>query len=632
MVKSNIICYDIGSIDALLINVWFKMNNRSIKMFVWWFLIYALSVGFGSVYIYQNSKTNHIALVDNELIAASYFFDNLIEKNHKDSALKFLYLVETDASGDLKQNLLLNDQKSYQDLSSKLNLKEKYQQVLLNQVPFFFEITINNKPTRLSIAPIRIKSENQSLIVAIKPIDTIYHTLQSNLKTMLFVVFLFSCILFPVLALIINSNIKYWKNMIKDSNTDTVTGIANQHQLILDLKKTTSPNLAFIKIINYNSIINQYGPAVIDNITKQFATIINGYKDDRLRKSSIYRVQQSTFAILEDQDISFADIADITSRIVKSLVSFDYLVGEDEFIKLNVCVGAVRQKKDAFILANMALSEAIEKQLPYFLIGDGEKQLPDTYKKDLYNIQKIHSAINEDRLVPFFQPIFDAKSFQVVKYESLARIVDENNSPILLPSVFLPLVNREKINYKITRIMIEKSIQFAKKHNVIVSINLDVPDINNIKTCEHIYSAIKNSGISHLLHFELLENEAIIDSEAVLKFFKNIKKMGSEIGMDDLGKGYSNIERLINLPVDFVKIDRSIMEHITDNLEIQNITKGIIKLAHKKNLKVTAEYCKNKAITDIAIMLGVDTLQGHYFAPASPNIYIPPEHLKQQII
>jgi EAL domain-containing protein (putative c-di-GMP-specific phosphodiesterase class I)/GGDEF domain-containing protein len=602
------------------------------KMFVVWFFLYVFSVSLGCVYIYQNSKNNYLSIVDSELLVSSKIFNNLIKKNHNDSFIKYLSLIEQNSNGQLKETLLLDGHENLKKHIKSLNLNEIIQFTFESQSPYFTEVSINNISTRLSIIPINTNNESQSVLLAFKPIDYIYSILKSNLKTLLMVVFLLSIILLPILIIIIKSNIKHWMHMIKDSNTDSITGIPNQHQLILDLENTTSPNLAFIKILNYNSIINLYGPAVSDNITRQFSTIINGFEDPRLEKSNIYRVQQSTFAILEDQEISFVDIADITGKIVKSLVTFDYIVGENEFINLKVTVGAVRQKKDAFTLANMALSEAIEKQLPYYFINDGEKHLPETYKKDLENIRKIHTALSEDRLVPFFQPIFNAKSLKVEKYESLARIVDENNSPMILPNVFLPLVNREKLNYKITRIILEKSIQFAIKNNVVVSINLGVPDINNETTREFIYSSIKNSGVSQLLQFELLENEAIVDSETVLKFFRTIKKLGSEIGMDDLGKGHSNIERLINLPVDFVKIDRSIMEHITDNLEIQNITKGIIKLAHKKKLKVTAEYCKNKAITDIAIMLGVDTLQGHYFAQASPNLYSPPLNLKQKTV
>jgi EAL domain-containing protein (putative c-di-GMP-specific phosphodiesterase class I)/GGDEF domain-containing protein len=590
-------------------------------MLVGCFFLYVICVGIGCVFIYQNSKINYISHVDAELLASTQSFNNLIRKNHSENSVKYLYLIEKGSSGKLSKTKLLNEPTHYQELIKTYQLDDDVHSVFLSQTPVFSEVTIKTKPNRLSIIPLEVESGSQPVLVSIKPITYIYKTLNSNLRILLVVFALLFIILFPVNSLLLNTNKKYWMTKIKDSNTDSITGIPNQHQLILDLENTTSPNLAFIKILNYNSFINQYGPAVTDSITKQFATVLSGFEDPRLIKSSIYRVQQSTFAILEDQDLRLSEIADITGKIIKSLLTFDYMVGENEFIKLKVTVGAVKQKKDAYTLTNMALSEAIEKQLPYYFIDSGEQHLPETYKRDLETIKKIRLAIDEDRLVPFFQPIFNAKTLNVEKYESLARIVDENNRPMILPNIFLPLVNRENLNYKITRIILKKSIVFASNNNVKVSINLGVHDINNDQTCEHIYSSIKNSKINHLLQFELLENEAIVDSESALKFIKKIQKLGCEIGMDDLGKGYSNFERLINLPVDFVKIDRCIMEHIADNLEIQNLTKGIIRLAHKKKLKVTAEYCTNKTTTDIAIMLGADTLQGHYFAEASPEIY-----------
>lgn len=600
-------------------------------MLVGCFFLYVISVGLGCVFIYQNSKNNDVSLVDAELLASTHSFNNLIIKNNGENPIKYLYLIEKDSSNNLNKIRLLNEPGYYQEIKQS-HLDEEAHSVFLSQTPVFSEVSIKTTPTRLSMIPLVSESGAQSVLITIKPIAYIYKTLNSNLKIILVVFALLFIILFPINRMIINSNKKYWMMRIKDSNTDSITGIPNQHQLILDLENTTSPNLAFIKILNYNSFINQYGPAITDNITKQFATVLCGFEDPGLIKPNIYRIQQSTFAILEDQDIPLAEIVDITSKVIKSLLTFDFMVGENEFIKLKVTVGAVKQKKDAYTLTNMALSVAIEKQLPYYFIDSGEEHLPETYKRDLETIKKIRLALDQDRLVPFFQPIFNAKTLTVEKYESLARIVDEHNRPIILPNIFLPLVNREKLNYKIIRIMLVKSIAFASKHNVKISINIGVHDINNEQTCEFIYSSIKNSKISHLLQFELLENEAVVDSKSVLIFIKSIQKLGCKIGMDDLGKGYSNFERLINLPVDFVKIDRCIIEHIADNLEIQNLTKGIIRLAHKKKLKVTAEYCTNKTITDIAIMLGVDTLQGHYFAKASPKIYAPSIALNKRII
>jgi EAL domain-containing protein (putative c-di-GMP-specific phosphodiesterase class I) len=602
------------------------MNKKRVLLFSL-FILYALSVYVSSVLIYQNTKATLLTQLDQELKSSPTHIAK--EPNSSGQFIVFEENINESVQNSLLKIELLKNTRS--DEHNKLI--KTINDVFINNNEQFINLNMNQEQFRFVVSP-NINSgsiHEKSVSVRFKSTEFIYELVHENLRYMLSFSILILLVLSPLIISYKNKYKAEWKNKIRNSNKDPITGIPNQQQLLIDIEKSTNPNLAFIKIMNYNGFINQYGPAVTDNIVKQFSTVLSSFEDPRLVKDSIYRVQQSTFAILEDQDICLEDISDITGKIVKSLVTYNYMIGENEFIKLNLTVGSVRQKKDAFTLANMALSEAIEKQIPYFLIDKGEKFLPETYKRDLELVKQLHLAFLENRLIPFFQPIFDAKSLEVVKYESLARIVDENNIPMIPPNVFIALANREKLNYKITRIILNESIKFALRNNVVVSVNLSITDINNEKTREFIYASIKNSGASYLLQFELLENEAIVDSEMLLQFIKKIQKLGSKIGMDDLGKGYSNIERLMNLPIDFVKLDRSIMEHITDNLEIQNLTKGIIKLAHKKNLSVTAEFCSNKVITDMAILLGADYLQGFYFSEASPDVYMLPEKLNFQV-
>ncbi len=409
--------------------------------------------------------------------------------------------------------------------------------------------------------------------------------------------------------------------VMKAAHTDTLTGLPNKQQLLIDLAATKTPNLAFIKILNYNSFIINYGPAVVSDIIRQFAAVLSRFHDPRLVESCAYRVEPATFAILEDQDIAAREIADITAEIVKSLMLYEYQIGDGEHARINVVVGGVNQKEDAYTLAKMALQEAEHNKLPYYFINKDKSSLPAQYRKDQQLLREVLGALNEQRLKAYYHPIFAADGRTVVKYECLARIVDQAGEVIMMPDVFLPLAHRANVYYRVTRAVVEQAIDFALRNQVLVSVNINVSDINNKKTRAFIYQSLQESEVGALLEFELLEDEAIINTSRVIKFMLKIQKLGAKIGMDDLGKGYSNIERLLNLPIDFVKIDKSIMENLTHNLEMQSIAKSIIRLAHKKNLKVTAEYCADKIITQMAVDLGADYLQGYYLARPSKDMY-----------
>lgn len=410
-----------------------------------------------------------------------------------------------------------------------------------------------------------------------------------------------------------------WLGIIRKAHVDFLTGLPNQYQLIKDLKHSQHTNLAFLKFNNYNSILNTYGPAITDGVVKQVAAVITAFDHPLMKKSGRYYIQQAVFAVLEDQQASYDDIATITKDMVKKIMHTRYQVGENEYIALNVTVGAVRQNEDAFTLANMALQEAESKKLQFYLIDDEHSSLPAIYKRDLALTQTLLQGIQDRRMVAWFQPIYDARLHTVAKYECLARLLGEDLKVIMKPNVFMPLAHRANLYHMVTRVMIKQALQFAEDHDVVVNVNISLSDINNRRTCDFIFDKIKQSNKGHLVHFELLENEAIMESAPIVRFINRLHDLGSQVGMDDLGKGYSNIERLVNLPIDFVKIDRSIMENITLNLEMQQVAKGIVRLAHKKRLKVVAEYCADADLTRLAKELGVDYLQGYYLGKPAPG-------------
>ncbi len=421
--------------------------------------------------------------------------------------------------------------------------------------------------------------------------------------------------------LIHQSKKQRWLKIIKQINIDNLTGLANQNKLIKDLKQSKHTNLALFKFQNYNNILCTYGPAITDDVVKQVAAVLTSFNHPLMKKTSFYYIQQAVFAVLEDQQASYEHIAELTKAMVKKIMSTKYQVGENDYIALNITVGAVRQNKDAFTLANMALQEAENNKMQFYVIDQTKSMIPETYKRDMALTQSLFLGIQERRLVAYFQPIFSSKDQSVAKYECLARLVDHQQQIEMMPNAFMPLAHHANIYYLITRIMVSQAARFAKKHQVVVTVNIGITDINNKRTCEYIYNKIKRAGIGYLIQFELLENEAILESYQIEKFIRKVQELGCQVGMDDLGNGYSNIERLINLPIDFVKIDRSIMENVTHNLEMQNVARGIVKLAHKKGLQVVAEFCADANITALAKDLGADYLQGYYLAEPSADIF-----------
>jgi len=403
------------------------------------------------------------------------------------------------------------------------------------------------------------------------------------------------------------------------ANTDWVTGLANKQQLLTDLESAQHPNLGFVKIVNYQSLVSQHGPIVTDGIIKKVADMLDNFTDPRLKKITTYRVESDVFALLEDQDISHQEVGDAITQIIKQVMGHQHPVGEDMTAQVRVIVGGVNYKQDAYVLANMALQEAELKVLPYYFIDKKVGNLPVNYMADAKAIHELKQALENGNIKPHYQPIFCARSREVVKYECLARWVDDQGKVVKYPDDFLALAHRSHVYHKVTRCILNQAIDFAHQQEASVAVNISVADVRNKKTRTFICEALQASGIADRVYIELLENEHINEEQVVIEFIEQLQELGAKVGLDDLGKGYSNIERFINLPINFVKIDRSIMENLQENKNMQKMAKSIIALAHQKGLKVTAEFCANEQITDMAIELGADFLQGFHLGRPQPH-------------
>ncbi len=468
---------------------------------------------------------------------------------------------------------------------------------------FFQPVFKGNEVTYVVAADISIAKVNESLK-------------QAFYSSLLLGLFL-SVIAFPLIWLFLRS-VKKERDAEKIILfTDAETGLDNFNKLQEDIKKQANLKLALIEIENYNDIINAIGPAKTSHITKQLIgrirLFINGEP-----KTHLYSISRRKFAILTTLDLSIADEKTL-KNLFKELVKSGYGVLANNDIHLRIRIGAAANEQSLFVLANMALdkAQAENKSIVFF---ENVNDLPQTYLDNIKQTDIFHQAIAEDRLKAFFQPIVDAKTAQIAKFECLARVVDSAGNVIQTPAEFMPIAYGSRLSRKLTRLMLDQSLEAIKGKEYCISINLAVSDLFDQATMEYICYRLDKSSQSKQIEFELLEHENIQDYNEAASLILQLKKRGCLVGMDDLGKHYSNFDRLANLPLDFVKIDGSIVPHIEDDETALMIAKNIIDLAKSKNLTTVAEYCINEQAYNTASQLGIDYLQGFFIG--MPNIDI----------
>jgi len=397
--------------------------------------------------------------------------------------------------------------------------------------------------------------------------------------------------------------------------TDHLTGLPNRNKLVNDLNNVENPMLILLNIDSFKKINETYGFIIGDFVLIDVGERISSF-DNKLEMKT-YKFHGNEYAILIDKEIRQHDRKTFLMELTEYL---DFSVKYDELeieIDISVTAGVSIEKGNIFEKAGMALRHADKKKLPY-TIYDSTIDILDEYENDIRWTKIVKRALNENTLVPYFQPIANSQTGSIEKFECLLRLIDNNE--VITPFQFLDIIKKTKLYQHITKRMITKSFETFAENDFMFSINLSIEDIMDESTSKFILDLLKTSGISNRVIFELLESEGIESFEVVNEFIKNIKSTGAMVAIDDFGSGYSNFVYLSELKVDIIKIDGSLIKNIDKDVQAQIIVGTIIKFANQLHIKTVAEFVHSESVKQKVIEMGIDYIQGYHIGKPISDI------------
>ncbi len=240
-----------------------------------------------------------------------------------------------------------------------------------------------------------------------------------------------------------------------------------------------------------------------------------------------------------------------------------------------------------------------------------------TYSKNeqaklLEDIVFIRDCVANDNVVPFFQPIFDTKTLQISKYESLMRLYKKQTNQYFSIFPYLKTAKDIKIYEKLTVIMIKKVFDLMRNNAYEFSINLDYEDLSNPKVIKLLDELMENFPKPNRVIFEIVESEFIDDFSIVENFAAWMRKYGAKIAIDDFGSGFSSMENILKLKPEIIKIDGTLIKNLDTSSDSKILVKNIISMAKELQASCVAEYVHNEPICKICQELRIDYLQGFY--------------------
>jgi len=412
-----------------------------------------------------------------------------------------------------------------------------------------------------------------------------------------------------------------------ESKYDILTSLPNRTKLLSDIDDIESSfNLILINIDSFKEVNTFYGHRIADQLLLAFATELIEYAKT-MKNAIVYKLPVDEYVILIQTSCSNAEISECIDQLSLWLNNKIFTVADHE-ISLNVTIGIagsdlktiyVADKKDVLAHSDMALKLA-KKTRKNYLYYDESFHIKEDYENNLLWIKRLRNAIDQDRVVPFYQPIVNANTLKIEKYEALVRIIEEDGT-VIPPIQFLEISKKVRLYHHITTIMLDKVVaQMAHHPKLQCSINLSIEDINDPFVNAYIINKIKDCPYSDRIIFEILESEGIENYEIINDFITQVKKYGVKIAIDDFGAGYSNFVYITKLDIDYIKIDGSIIRNIDTDTTSQIITKTIIDFASQLNIQTVAEFVHCDSVYHYLQDLSLSHLQGYYFGEPSPTI------------
>ncbi len=404
----------------------------------------------------------------------------------------------------------------------------------------------------------------------------------------------------------------YFSRRLTSIYRDPLTTQANYFQLKHDIPEYDKNSSLFVFNMKEFSKINLlYGHEAGDKIIKSIIDIV--LRIDVI--TQVYRIYGDEFAVL----FPTANRDNIINRLKTDLEKYEFHI-DDDVISLSfyASVAAVTPHVLERCEYGLMVSKTHHGHIINVDIIDGK--ILQSYAQNITLSQQLRLAFMDNRIIPYFQPIYDVKSGIITKYETLMRIEDLNGD-MLAPVKFLEVLQGMYIYPEVTKLIIKKTFAIFKDNDFEFSINLSFADIIDIDTEGFIIAMLKQyPETAKRCTFELLENEAIHNHEEVCAFFDLLHSYGVKIALDDFGVGYSNYDTIFKFDLDYIKIDGSLTESILTNKKSLVLIESIITVAKKLDAKLIIEFVSSKEIFDVVSKLEIDYIQGYYIGKPSASL------------
>jgi diguanylate cyclase (GGDEF)-like protein len=408
--------------------------------------------------------------------------------------------------------------------------------------------------------------------------------------------------------------------------TDPLTGLGNHRRffdrverLIRDRADDPAPfAIGILDLDGFKPINDLFGYQAGDEILTQIAMRLRASMDSQ---SSVCRIGADEFAVL--CPMVFSEEAAIEkARTLIEILSAPYDVG-DRTARLSASAGCslfYSQDETTEILLNKAETALYHAKRS----GRGQvvvytREMEEAARRLTHIEQALRRAVSAGEVEPHFQPIVDLTTRRIIGFETLARWTDPDIGPVS-PAVFIPIAEERGIIGPLSQLVLRKAVEAAKAWpaDLFLSFNLSPSQLVDNNTGKDILAMLERTGFDPLrLEIEITETGLMSDPTSAGRIIGDLRQHGIRIALDDFGTGQSSLGRLREFPFSKLKIDRSFVSSMLDDMPSQHIIRAILAMCEGLGIEVVAEGIEEEEQAACLLQFGCLSGQGYLFGKAA---------------
>lgn len=381
--------------------------------------------------------------------------------------------------------------------------------------------------------------------------------------------------------------------------------------------------IIMVNVTNYSSIRELIGFDQSKRLMRKIAQYLEALNREQKLGAALYYLERGKFRLVVDENY-FGRVKDVAALINERMKESMDIHQMSINLVANICILDCPDDISD-VEALLSFGDVLDTIAFTGEIMWASEQLNNTRFDMMREMDSIiENALANNHFSVYYQPIYSVNEKRFLSAEALIRLKDEKYG-FVSPDLFIPVAERSGAIHKIGDFVLEEVCQFIssdeyKKLGIdYIEVNLSVAQCMQPKLVEHIMNILNRYKVRpDQINLEITETAATISQQALQNNIEKLTSAGVRFSLDDFGTGYSNMQRVVSLPFEIIKLDKSFTE-IYDNPKLAIVLTNTIRMIKAMDMKIVVEGVETEEMVKLFAKLDCEYIQGYFFSKPIPR-------------